>query len=34
LHDRASAVLKAKKFEQVPQLEGRHDRFDSPLFSV
>jgi hypothetical protein len=33
LHDRASAVLKAKKFEQVPQLEGRTSRFDAPLFS-
>ena len=33
LHDRASAVLKAKKFEQVPQLEGRTSRFDVPLFS-
>ena len=34
LHDRASAVLKAKKFEQVPQLEGRTSRFDTPLFSA
>ena len=33
LHDRASAVLKAKKFEQVPQLEGRTSRFEAPLFS-
>lgn len=33
LHDRASTVLKAKKFEQVPQLEGRTARFDAPLFS-
>lgn len=33
LHDRASAVLKAKKFEQVPQLEGRASRFDAVLFS-
>ena len=33
LHDRASAVLKAKKFEQVPQLEGRTSRFDAQLFS-
>jgi hypothetical protein len=34
LHDRASAVLKTRKFEQVPHLEGRSDRFDQPLFSV
>jgi hypothetical protein len=34
LHDRASAVLKTRKFEQVPQLEGRAERFDQPLFSV
>lgn len=34
LHDRASAVLKAKKFEQVPQLEGRTSRFDTPLFTA
>jgi hypothetical protein len=33
LHDRATTVLKAKKFEQVPQLEGRTDRFDTLLFS-
>lgn len=34
LHDLATGVLKAKKFEQVPQLEGRKVRFDTPLFSV
>jgi metacaspase-1 len=34
LHDRASAVLKTRKFEQVPQLEGRSERFDQPLFAV
>jgi hypothetical protein len=34
LHDRASAVLNAKRFEQVPQLEGRSARFDQPLFSA
>lgn len=34
LHDRASAVLKTRKFDQVPQLEGRTDRFNQPLFSV
>jgi hypothetical protein len=34
LHDRASAVLKAKRFEQVPQLEGRAPRFDQSLFSA
>ena len=34
LHDSASSVLKAKKFDQVPQLEGRTDRFDQPMFSV
>ena len=34
LHDRASAVLKAKQFEQVPQLEGRTSRFDMPLFTA
>lgn len=34
LHDRASAVLKTRKFDQVPQLEGRTARFDEPLFSA
>jgi len=34
LHDRAAAVLKARKFDQVPQLEGRSERFEQPLFSV
>jgi uncharacterized caspase-like protein len=34
LHDRAAAELKKRKFEQVPQLEGRSERFDQPLFSV
>jgi metacaspase-1 len=34
LHDRAAAELRKRKFEQVPQLEGRPDRFDQPLFSA
>jgi hypothetical protein len=34
LHDRAAAELKKRKFEQVPQLEGRSARFDQPLFSI
>ena len=34
LHSRASAVLKKRKFDQVPQLEGRAARFDQPLFSM
>ncbi len=34
LHDRAAAVLKTKQFDQVPQLEGRTDRFDRQLFSA
>jgi hypothetical protein len=34
LHDRAAAVLKTRKFEQVPQLEGRSERFEEPLFAV
>jgi hypothetical protein len=34
LHDRAAGVLKTRKFEQVPQLEGRSERFDQPLFVV
>ena len=34
LHDRAAAVLKTRKFDQVPQLEGRTAAFDQPLFSV
>ena len=33
-HDRAAEVLKARKFEQVPQLEGRASRFEAPLFSA
>jgi len=34
LHDRASSVLKTRKFDQVPQLEGRTARFKQPLFSA
>ena len=34
LHERASAVLKKRKFTQVPQLESRKAQFDAPLFSV
>ena len=34
LHDRAAGVLKTRKFDQVPQLEGRTDRFETPLFSA
>lgn len=33
-HDRAAEILKARKFEQVPQLEGRKSRFDGTLFSA
>jgi metacaspase-1 len=32
LHTRATAAMKKRKFEQVPQLEGRSDAFDRPLF--
>lgn len=32
LHERASAVIKKRKFAQVPQLEGRAASFDLPLF--
>src|SRR5690606_32529896 len=32
LHARATATIKKKKFEQVPQLEGRKAMFDAPLF--
>ena len=34
LHERASGVLKKRKFDQVPQLEGRAPNFDRTLFSV
>ena len=34
LHDRAAEVLKTKKFEQVPQLEGRTSSFEAPLFTA
>jgi len=34
LHDQASAVIRKRKFEQVPQLETRKAQFDWPLFSV
>lgn len=34
LHERASGVLKKRKFDQVPQLEGRAANFDHTLFSV
>lgn len=32
LHERASTVIKKKRFEQVPQLEGRKAMFDAPVF--
>src|SRR5688572_6901661 len=34
LHDQAAGVLKTRKFDQVPQLEGRKTRFAEPLFSA
>lgn len=34
LHDRATTVLKARKFDQVPQLEGQTTRFDQLLFTA
>ncbi|MDQ3486685.1 MAG: caspase family protein [Acidobacteriota bacterium] len=34
LHQRASAALKKRKFEQVPQLESRRAQFDLPVFSA
>jgi hypothetical protein len=34
LHDRAASVLTARKFDQIPQLEGRTSRFDEPLFTA
>jgi metacaspase-1 len=33
LHDRVSQTLKARQFDQVPQLEGRSASFGEPLFS-
>ncbi|HVH26200.1 MAG TPA: caspase family protein [Vicinamibacterales bacterium] len=33
LHDRAVTELKKRGFDQVPQLEGRSDQFERPLFS-
>ena len=33
LHERASAAIKKRKFDQVPQLEGRKAAFDGPLFA-
>jgi hypothetical protein len=32
LHERASATIRKKKFDQVPQLEGRKAMFDRPIF--
>ena len=32
LHERASATIRKKRFEQVPQLEGRKAMFDRPIF--
>jgi hypothetical protein len=32
LHERASTIIRKKRFEQVPQLEGRKSMFDAPLF--
>ena len=34
LHDRAGGVLKTRKFDQVPQLEGRKVQFDTPWLPV
>ena len=34
LHDKAAATLKTRKFEQVPQLEGRSERFEQPFLAV
>jgi hypothetical protein len=34
LHDSAAAELKKRKFEQVPQLEGRSDRFDGAMLAI
>ena len=34
LHDRAGSVLKTRKFDQVPQLEGRKVQFDTPWLPV
>ena len=34
LHDKAAATLKTRKFDQVPQLEGRSERFDQPFLAV
>lgn len=32
LHERASSIIRKKKFDQVPQLEGRKAMFDMPVF--
>lgn len=32
-HERASRLLKDRRFDQVPQLEGRAARFDEPVFA-
>lgn len=32
LHERASATIRKKRYEQVPQLEGRKAMFDKPIF--
>jgi hypothetical protein len=34
LHTRATAAIKKRQFEQVPQLEGRKARFDELMFTV
>jgi uncharacterized caspase-like protein len=34
LHDKAAATLKTRKFDQLPQLEGRSERFDQPFLVV
>ncbi len=34
LHERAAAAIKTRRFEQVPQLEGRKTQFDAPLFEA
>ena len=34
LHQRAAAVIKKRKFEQVPQLESRKTQIDLPILSV
>jgi hypothetical protein len=34
VYERATAAIKIRRFDQVPQLEGRKTRFDAPFLQA